>query len=297
MDYSSGRQQLPGISGSADAEALSFQMIESVRRIRFIDEVKRRAISPLRADPGSQYFDPVRAAILRVREGDINEAGWLIFVYTHFGKNLRSGYQLARDFYGRLGQGGRWDWISTSRDVEGFRHWLDANEAGLRPGSVHRAFGNHRKYQSLNAWRPNGTGDGVQSYVAWVKSSGDHTTLFSDALERAASDPELGFRQLYGEMRVVRSFGRMARFDYLSMIGKVGIASIRPDSVHFEGATGPVEGAKLLFFNNRNADVSAKDLERLSDTLAVALGLDKQAMEDSICNWQKSPSEKIGFRG
>jgi Alpha-glutamyl/putrescinyl thymine pyrophosphorylase clade 3 len=196
-----------------------------------------------------------------------------------------------------LEQGGRWDWISTSRNVEGFRHWLDANETGLRSGAFHRAFGNHRKYQSLNAWRPNGTGDCVQSYVTWIKSSGDHATLFSSALARAAGDPELCFRQLYGEMRVVRSFGRMARFDYLSMIGKVGIASIQPDSVHFDGATGPVEGAKLLFFNNRNADVSTKVLERLSDALADTLGLNKQAMEDSICNWQKSPNEKIGFRG
>ena len=98
-------------------------------------------------------------------------------------------------------------------------------------------------------------------------------------------------------MIAVSSFGRTARFDYLSMIGKLELANIRPDSVHFGAATGPVDGAKLLFYGSTQADVSMKRLEIAADQLSTHLQLDKQVMEDSLCNWQKSPTIPKGFRG
>jgi len=96
---------------------------------------------------------------------------------------------------------------------------------------------------------------------------------------------------------VVKSFGRTARFDYLAMIGKLKLADIHPDSVHFDGATGPVTGARLLFSGNPQSRDSAKSLESLSDLLASRLSVGKQVIEDSLCNWQKSPSNPIRFRG
>ena len=160
-----------------------------------------------------------------------------------------------------------------------------------------RAFGNHRKYQSLDAWKSSGTGAAVESYIAWVKSFGSHKALFEAAAAATGSDPDKSFQWLYRSMAAVKSFGRTARFDYLSMIGKLGLANIRPDSVYFGNATGPVDGAKLLFLGNANANASTKELQAFADELAEYLGLDKQVMEDSLCNWQKSPTAQVGFRG
>jgi hypothetical protein len=263
-----------------------------------VSQVAARPISPYRLDPSSDLFDPVRASILKKRGGDFDEAGWLIFLFTHFGKNLKSGYQLIRDIYGKLGGPGNWDWAATSGDTFGFRHWLDRNQLALKTDPLnHRAFGNHRKYQSLDAWKGNGTGAAIESYIVWVRHAGGHEALFAAALASAKGNGRTAFEILYRDMNAVRSFGRTAKFDYLSMIGKTGLAEIEPDSVHFQSATGPVEGAKLLFGGARNARIPISSLECLSDALADAIGIGKQAMEDSLCNWQKSPTIPVSFRG
>jgi hypothetical protein len=296
--YSSTVRPLPGIDSSAALETFVFQIIESLRRIRYVREVAARPISPLRLDPQSELFDPIRAAILEYQRGNLDEAGWLIFLFTHFGKNLKSKYQLLRDVYGRLGKKGRWDWKTTSNDAFGFRQWLDKNAQALKSDHAnHRAFGNHRKYQSLNAWKKNGTGAAVESYVAWVKSAGGHQALFTEALALAEDDGRKAFRSLYRRLDAVESFGRTAKFDYLAMIGKVGLAPIEPDSVYFQGATGPIAGAKLLFGGAENAPIPVSKLEQAADALADAIGIGKQAMEDSLCNWQKSPTNPMRFRG
>lgn len=289
---------LPGISAKDAKLTFIFQIIESVRRIRFIQQISQRPIVESRKDPLSEYFDPVRAAILYGGAGDLEEACWLVFLFVHFGKNLKSGYRLIADVYGRLGRGKTWTWKRVSDDPFEFRHWLDKHQSNLKSqGSKHRGFGNHRKYQSLDAWKPIGTGEAVQSYVTWVKSAGGHKNLFASAVQTAGADPELAFAELYQAMNAVRSFGRTAKFDYLAMIGKIGLAAIRPDSVHFDGATGPVSGAKLLFTGTADAKISNNKLQELADSLSDHLKVDKQVIEDSLCNWQKSPTDPVSFRG
>jgi hypothetical protein len=297
QNYSETEIPLPGIQDDAAMNTFIFQIIESIRRIRFIKQVGLRPISPLREDPKSDLFDPIRAAILKRDAGYIDEAFWLVFLFTHFGKNLRSEYQLIRDVYGRVGQNGMWDWLAVSSDPLAFRHWLDNKISSFKVDGVHRGFGNHRKYQSLHAWNANGTGAAIQSYVEWIKASGGHSQLFDGAILQAGGDPETAFKLLYRNMDSVRSFGRTAKFDYLSMVGKLELARIRPNSVYFQAATGPVVGAKLLFRGNSTARFPASQLQDLADNLASQIGLDKQAMEDSLCNWQKSPNEIRRFRG
>ena len=295
--YSAEVAALPGVDDDIALNTFIFQIIESVRRVRFVREVAKRDISPERGNPASELFDPIRAAILKQRAGNFEEACWLVFLFTHFGKNLRSGYRLLRDVYGKLGQGSRWNWDLVRKDPVGFRNWLNANLSELRSGTVHRAFGNHRKYQSLDPWKPNGTGAAIESYVAWVKSFGSHKVLLEAAAHSTGNDSEASFRWLYKSMAGVISFGRTARFDYLSMIGKLELAYLRPDSVYFGSATGPVNGAKLLFYGTVQADISTTQLEASADRLAAVLHVDKQVMEDSLCNWQKSPTVPVKFRG
>jgi Alpha-glutamyl/putrescinyl thymine pyrophosphorylase clade 3 len=99
-------------------------------------------------------------------------------------------------------------------------------------------------------------------------------------------------------MKSVVSFGRTARFDYLTMIGKLGLASIEPGFAYMGGATGPLRGARLLFFGSATAGgVTPRQLDAWLAELDAYLGVGMQVLEDSLCNWQKSPGRFLRFRG
>jgi hypothetical protein len=242
-------------------------------------------------------FDPVKAAILHMRSGRTDDAFWLVFVFVHFGKHVRDGYQLARDIYGRLGGAPAWDWDHVSDDPRGFREWLHQVQDRLRGDGVRRRFGNHRKYESLEAWSRVGTGEAIETYVQWVRPFGSHQALINDARNRVGGDRRDLFRALYGSMGSVARFGRTARFDYLAMVGKLGLAEIEPDSTYMTGSSGPLKGSRLLFGGNTGARLRAVDLGRWLTDLESQLGVGMQVLEDAICNWQKSPNQFKAFRG
>ena len=229
---------LPGISAPERRETFVKQLVESEHRSWYVEHLLQMTISPHRADPTSTLFDPLKASILQHRWGNLDEAYWMVFLYVHFGKHRRAGWRYARDVYGRLGNG-RWAWTAVSSDVGAFRTWLAANQAALEYAGPN-GFGNHRKYESLDGWSAAGTGAVVASYVAWVRASGDHEVLMRSAVEVAKGDPKVAFDSLYRSMDSVHRFGRTARFDYLSMVGKLGLAPIAPGKATVIGATGPL---------------------------------------------------------
>ena len=105
------------------------------------------------------------------------------------------------------------------------------------------------------------------------------------------------FDYLYHSMSAVTSFGRTAKFDYLTMIGKLGLAPIRPGSPYLAGATGPLRGARLLVDGSAESSMRATALEPIICELGNDLGVGMQEMEDALCNWQKSQNKFIPFRG
>lgn len=289
---------LAGIQNAVYCDTLVEQFVESARRIRYVTRIAQRDVSNSRADPASNLFDPERAAVLHNRLGNLDEAFWLVFLSIHFGKPRRTGWRLVRDVYGRLGEGACWDWAQTSTNPKAFRQWLSANLATLKGADgVARRFGNHRKYQSLSAYAANGTGDAVESYVNWVNRFGAHDLVIRDAASQTDGSPRAMFDYLYRSMNGVISFGRTARFDYLTMIGKLGLAPIEPGSTYMNGATGPFDGAKLLFSGNATANLNRSDLDARLIELEAYLNVGMQVMEDALCNWQKSPETFKPFRG
>lgn len=293
LRFSQTHRPLVGIQTSAVRRVFVEQLLESIHRVRFVAVFRSRPISDSRADPNSALFDPLKAAILRIRQGEMEEAFWLVFLFVHFGKHVRAGWRYAREIYGRLGDGRRWDWASTSADPHAFREWLDAHQEELKREGVARGFGNHRKYESLDAFSKNGTGAVVESYVGWVRPPRTHHQLMEEASRAAAGDPRRSFDQLYRSMNTVARFGRTARFDFLAMVGKLGLAGIEPGSPYLKGATGPLAGARLLFGANEGAAV----LDQWLIDLDAVLHTGMQVIEDSLCNWQKSPEEFKPFRG
>ena len=220
LAFDQEKRMLPGIHEPANRTALVEQLLESIHRISFIERIRNRELTDRRCDPTDELFDPLKAAILHERRGNHEEAFWLTFLFVHFGKHARAGWRYAREVYGCLGDGGSWTWARVSSDVTGFRAWLDACQDQLQREGVPRGFGNHRKYQSLDAYSATGTGAAVATYINWVNPPRTHGEMVSQAYEQADCNPRRAFDELYKSMRVVASFGRMARFDYLTMVGK-----------------------------------------------------------------------------
>lgn len=293
--YESNLGALPGIREEAARASLVEQLLDSQRRHRYVKVLLSRELGNLTEDPNFPVFDPLRAAIINFKRGDYEEAFWLIFIFVHFGKHRRGAWRYAREVYGKLQQGGRWDWDSVSGDVGEFRAWLDQNQQAIRRTSEPGGFGNHRKYESLGGWSPAGTGAVVSSYVEWVEGAGGHRALFNGVINSAAGNEQLAFDRLYRSMNAVHRFGRTARFDYLSMIWKAEFAQIRPGKAYIVGATGPQIGAKRLFGELGSA--SAAELEAKLSVLESYLKVGFDVIEDAICNWQKSPNLFKPFRG
>lgn len=288
---------LPGLRREEARTAFVEQMVESVRRGRYLEKVKQGDSSALRKEPGAASFDPHRAAVLHSRAGDLDEAAWLVFLATHFGKHRRAGWAYARAVYGARSGEAVWTWSRIREGVDEFRSWMDENAEEIRSkknGPV--GFGNHRKYESLNGWAVNGTGACVAGYVGWIGETGRHVDVFGSAQAEAAGDPRLAFDALYRGMRAIPRFGRTARFDYLMLLGRLGIQPILPGRIYLDGATGPASGAKQLLGGLHGFDSVASADEYLA-TLAESLGIGCDTLEDALCNWQKSPDAFRPFRG
>ena len=287
-------QTIPLLGLGSDAARASFarQIIDSFHRVEYVERLGERAIDPQRADPQSPLFDPLKAAKLHQAQGDIDEAAWLVFMATHFGFHRRRKWEATQAVYGALGLEDPWTWLRVTGNPAGFRRWFLDNARGLEG----LPFGNHRKYESLRADAAQNLADTVASYLAWVGPNRGHALLFSDAFDAEGHDPRRAFDRLYQSMDVAR-FGRTARFDYLTMLGKLGLSPIDPPHPYLENATGPLSGSRLLFGGRLDAAIAKPVLRENVIRLGDALGANMQVMEDSICNWQKSPTRYVSFRG
>lgn len=284
---------LLGLPDEDHLEVLVGQLIESKRRTRYVQRLLTMQFSAAVLDGQQGSFDPLKGAILKNRTGDHDEACWLVLLSTHFGRNRHTGWQLTGDFYGRLGDGKTWDWLSTSGDVVEMRAWLDVNRKALRERGGR--FGNHRKYESLNAWEPTGTGHVLATYLAWV-GDGTHAERFAHIAPNTTT-PRERFAALYASLDPVARFGRTAKFDFLSTLGKIGLIDLEADSAYLSGATGPLTGARLLLDGSKNSASSARDLEARLSPVQQALDVPFDILEDALCNWQKSPHDFVPFRG
>ncbi|MEF2549078.1 hypothetical protein VQ045_18135 [Aurantimonas sp. E1-2-R+4] len=270
-------------------EALALQFVASLRREDYYRHVQAKPISANRADPNHPSFDAERAVAFHMQRGDINEAGWLIFLMTHFARRPDTGWLRLQDVYGRLGAG-IWDWPTVIANPTAFYQWLAANWQNVRG-----AFGNHRKYESLKPAANRPMSRAVADYLAWIGPAG-HGTFFANAVHAAGNDPHTIFDHLYGTLKIV-SFGRLAKFDYLSLVGRYGLAPIVAGSAYLDGATGPGRGVRLLFDGNPTSTSSNLTLQGRLDDLDARLNVGMEVTEDALCNWQKSPRRFVHYKG
>ncbi|UQR63394.1 hypothetical protein LRP30_42955 [Bradyrhizobium sp. C-145] len=287
-EFSDKVYPLRGINDKEARKTLAMQMVASLRRMDYTRILKSRPIDAARADPTSPLFDPERAALLHAKLGNPDEAIWLIFLATHTGKHGRFGWRRMQDIYSGLGQH-NWTWKEVSENPDDFRKWITANH-----DKIGGAFGNHRKYESLRPDSRAGTLAVIQSFVRAVDRSPEK--WFRDLVRRGGNDPHTIFDAAYRELRIER-FGRLARFDFLALLGRLDLVPMSPGSAYLDGATGPLRGGRLLIDGDLSSKRTAPDVDCILKSLDERLGVGMQVMEDSICNWQKSPSAFKHFKG
>jgi hypothetical protein len=292
--YEAAHGPLPGIAIPVWRETLVAQIISSLRRIEFIRSLHDKTIDDRRPDPSSPLFDPLQGSLLLSRKGEADEAIWLVFVGTHFGKHLRDGWKLAASVFGSFGNGPVWTAARYGADPKQFEDVLDSARAKLVDPRQSGRFSNHRQYQSK---KPAVIARVFRSFHDWQFDNGSFDAKVRLIHRKLGQQPTQTFDALYHSMTGVFGFGRLGNFDFLTMIGKLGLAPIEPGSVYLPGATGPLSGAKLLFHGDRNVQARAKILGDRVDDLDPYLKVGKQVLEDSLCNWQKSPERFIYFRG
>jgi hypothetical protein len=281
-----------GLTTTARKSVLAAQLVDSVRRIAYLNLVSARAVSPSLHEPYSGSFDPLGGGVVLMRSNQVDDAYWLIYLATHFGKHKTDGWNLVEDFYGRFEQGGNWDWATASQNPQAIEDWLVVNYPAVTGSGRPRRFGNHRKFETLKPGLK-GTGYALRSYIDWVGGYGSHQALIAAAQQQVGQNPREVFAYLYRELENVSKLGRLGKFDLLCNLSNLMIAPIFPDKAYIKESTGPKIGAKLFFGNGLTADA----LETACIGLSEYLNVSPQAVEDSLCNWQKSPEAYIYFRG
>lgn len=285
-----------GLNSEDRIKALAEQIVESERRVEYVKFIGSSSPSEDVIKGNSAKFNPLYSSIYNYRRGNVDEAFWLVFLFVHFGKHIKDKWNAISALYGAY-DGSVWCWERIQNQVPGFRAWLRKNEGGLPADArCSRRFGNHRRYTSWRDDAPAGTGEAVQSYINWVVSAGGHLNLIKATTEEVGQNPTEIFDYLYKTMPV-KGFGRLGKFDYLCALSNLGLAPVAPGMAYLRGATGPLSGASLLVDNNKEANLGPEKLEARLRPLSDELNINMQIVEDSLCNWQKSPDQFVPFRG
>lgn len=282
---------LHGINDREKRDCFVQQILDSIKRVEYLTVIKNRGISLNRINPNSNYFDPLRAAIYHKNNNNIDEAFWCTFLYTLFGKTRKKGYGLLKAFYSRLGdQENIHSYLYTKQNIEEVKIWISNNSQALKRDG---GFGNHRKYETLNATK-RGAGSAIQSYLDIIGEN--HETFLNKINEDVYQDKYKLFDFLYIEFKKINSFSRLSSFDFVTMLGKVGLVPAEPGSAYLKDATGPNSGLKeLLDLPNLPNNELDEVLNEIGKSFDIPFKM--QILEDAICNWQKSKNLYKKFKG
>ena len=164
---------LAGITQISARETLVEQMISSLRRIEYIRNLQTRTIASDRMDPNSDLFDPLRGAALLGQKGALDEAVWMTFVATHFGKHVEDAWKLAANVMGSFGAGPAWTFAEYAKQPPAFDVMLASHQADLKDPAISGRFSNHRQYQSK---KPDKIAKVFLTFHDWLIADGDFQT-------------------------------------------------------------------------------------------------------------------------
>jgi hypothetical protein len=147
----------------------------------------------------------------------------------------------------------------------------DADAAELGPRSAHTAGSGARTLAAYRAWAARA---GSQSAALTADASWGPERRFERAFERLA----------------LPGFGRAARYELLVLLGRLGVAEVRPTSLQLAGdALDPTTVAAKRVFGIGDA----MNLRRRSADLARAVAVPIEALDLALVNWARPEDERI----
>ncbi|WP_172724547.1 hypothetical protein [Neorhizobium tomejilense] len=272
-DFEQENGLLPGLSTAQRRATWIAQIISSLRRIDYVRGLLQRPIEPSRCDPHDILFDPIKAAAYLGKQGQRDEAVWMTFVATHFGKHLTDGWKLASKVIGSFDQGPVWTVAQYGSNQPQFEQMLQNNRPALEDMGISGRFSNHRQYQSK---KPEIISAVFRTFHDWLYQQGGFDNLIHSIHIAHGQEPTGAFDALYRSLDAVFGFGRLGKFDFLTMVAKLELAPIEAGSTYMVGATGPLSGAKLLFHNDTKYKVTAAKIGPQVDGLDDYLKVGKQ---------------------
>lgn len=272
------REGLPGLRSRLAKNRFLHELGLSSRKYRAMRIRRFRGST----DPSDSDFHPYSAICELARAGNAEEAIWLSFLTIVCGhvRGQENRWESVRCLYGGFGST-RWTWERVRAHPGSLREWMMKRRDDVR----RLRFGNHRKYETHDPTKRGSTADIVDSYVKWVEKEGGGSQRWIFEETGRDQTPAAAFDALYRRIRVTR-FGRTAKFDWLCLVGNLGLFPLAPGFCYLRGASGPVRGARRLF--GSHAWRSVEVLEKKAVSLGRALGVPLEVMEDTLCNWQKT---------
>jgi hypothetical protein len=136
--------------------------------------------------------------------------------------------------------------------------------------------------------------DTLQAYRQWVQrtagSGGQARALSGDP----SWTPERRFGRVF-ERLALPGFGRIGRYEFLVLLGRLGLYDLRPDSLHLAGSVANDVtnlAAKRVF-----AIGDPLLLERRAGALAEEVALPIEALDLALANWASQERATLGFDG
>jgi hypothetical protein len=237
-------------------------------------------------DPSYKNFDPLVAAKWYFHQQKIDEACWILFLYSYIGKHAKQHWNFLRSVYGALDSGKVWTWETVSVNREDFQNWLLTNQPELKETG---GLGDGHKQYGLDYTRAIHIGNEILSYIDWITLEQGHSQLFSQAIQANEGDRTASFHYLYQSMNRHVPVNKSIQFNYLALIGKVGIAKIEPGHLYLNDILLAKQGAKRLLGGKKVDKISMPELNERMVSLAHFLDLpfSVQVLQKVLEKWAK----------
>ncbi|MEM6735725.1 MAG: hypothetical protein AAF620_06620 [Bacteroidota bacterium] len=206
------------------------------------------------------------------------------FLAVHFGNGSGNWGHVKRIY--RRSANSKWTWHRVTNSFGEFSTWYIANWTIIKGADK---LGSHRKYESFDPAKARNTLQIIERFIDWSGENRSPQGKVNEQIQIQMQPQYDLFDVLYKSMNSITRFGRLAKFDYLCSLGKLGLIDAEPRSAYLGEATGPKDGIYDLFhlpYNRQNKNGIDKYVNELSVILDIPYAM--QVIEDALCNWQKN---------
>lgn len=279
--YNKDVRPLPGLKSRTNGRLFLTYLAEALEEVRSMVILKQNVVNGNGMSHKNSAFDPLTLAVLQQQQGNDEEAWWLVFLAAYFGKHKKTVWALLQGVYTALDTSIQWTWENTYLNKKLFDQWINDNQEFLRKlGS----FGEQHKYQTLDVHKTAKVVADINSYIDWVQQNGSHKEILNNAVRQVGSKPGDLFHYLYLSIDKGTHLTRPLKFEYLTLIGKLGLADIEPVDAYLMELPALKKGARWLFIGNEDANIGVKELNQSLKDLAQYLDFyyGIQVLEDAL---------------